>query len=78
MIRKQLKLVITVHTTTEALMMEEIFKSNNVPGRLIPVPSSISAGCGLAWMTDTKEKDIVETLLSDKGLSPQGYHEVEI
>ena len=49
MIRQENKLIITFHTTAEAMAMEEACKARCAQGRLIPVPRSISAGCGLAW-----------------------------
>ena len=47
--KKELKLVVTFHTTADAMAMEKACKAEEVPGRLIPVPRVISAGCGLAW-----------------------------
>ena len=47
--KKELKLVVTFHTTADAMAMEKACKEQNVPGRIIPVPRTISAGCGLAW-----------------------------
>lgn len=41
--------LITFRTTAEAMAMEKFCGTNNIPGRLIPVPREISAGCGLAW-----------------------------
>ena len=49
MIKKQEKLVITFYTTTAAMAMEKICREVGADGRLIPVPGSISADCGLAW-----------------------------
>ena len=49
MIKRQEKLVITYYTTTAAMAMEKICKEQGVDGRIIPVPGSISADCGLAW-----------------------------
>ena len=48
MIKKTEKLVITFFTTTAAMAMERICKEAAADGRLIPVPGSISADCGLA------------------------------
>ena len=48
MLKKELKLIITFHTTAEAIAMEKKSKAQGVAGRLIPVPREISAGCGLA------------------------------
>jgi hypothetical protein len=46
---KRLYNVITFGTTANAMAMEKFCETNGIPGRLIPVPSAISAGCGLAW-----------------------------
>ena len=48
MIKKTEKLVITFYTTTAAMAMERICKDSGTDGRLIPVPGTISADCGLA------------------------------
>jgi hypothetical protein len=42
-------IVLTFHTTTEAMAMEKQCNSQEIPGRLIPIPREITAGCGLAW-----------------------------
>ena len=54
--KKELKLVLTFHTTADAMAMEKACKEQNAPGRLIPVPRAISAGCGLAWDLISGEK----------------------
>ena len=36
-------IVLSFHATVEAMAWE------NIPGRLIPLPRELSAGCGLAW-----------------------------
>ena len=41
--KKELKLVVTFHTTTDAMAMEKACKEAGAPGRLIPVPREISA-----------------------------------
>ena len=46
--KKELKLVVTFHTTADAMAMEKACKEKGAEGRLIPVPREISAGCGLA------------------------------
>lgn len=47
--------VITFHTTAEAMAMEEYCSRQAVRGRLIPVPREISAGCGIAWRMTEEE-----------------------
>lgn len=46
---KQLRFVATFSTTTAAMEMERWCLENNIPGRQIPTPRQITAGCGLAW-----------------------------
>ena len=75
MIRKQEKLVITFYTTTAAMSMEHICKEQAVDGRLIPVPGSISADCGLAWCARNESEDALLTLMVEHHITPQGiYH----
>jgi hypothetical protein len=46
---KKLYYVITFGKTTDAMQMEKICSEKNINGRLIPLPTQISASCGLAW-----------------------------
>lgn len=42
-------LVVTFPTTAAAMACEQLCGEQGLPGRMIPVPGEISAGCGLAW-----------------------------
>ena len=44
---KQERFVVTFATTAGAMAMEEACRAAGLPGRLIPVPRSITAGCGV-------------------------------
>ncbi len=60
-------LVVTFHTTSEAMATERICRLRKLEGRLIPVPRSLSAGCGMAWRCSPEcEEALIETLLSEK------------
>lgn len=41
--------ILTFRTTTDAMAMEAQCAEQSIPGRLIPIPREITAGCGLAW-----------------------------
>ena len=41
--------VLSFRTTAEAMAWEKHCLAAGIPGRLIPLPREISAGCGLAW-----------------------------
>ena len=75
MIKKELKLVITFHTTTEAMAMEKACKESVADGRIIPVPRSISAGCGLAWCAKPESIDSLKDLMEKQGIIPQEIQE---
>lgn len=70
--KKEMKLIVTFHTTTDAMATEKFFKETDFPGRLIPVPREISAGCGLSWCTDEALEDKVISLLREKGIAHEG------
>lgn len=76
--KKELKLVITFHTTTDAMKMEKICKEKNMPGRLIPVPREISAGCGLSWCVGTEHRELLAEVIHEAGLQEQDMHEVMV
>ncbi|MBQ9155353.1 MAG: DUF3343 domain-containing protein [Eubacterium sp.] len=50
-------IIITFKTTTAAMAMEKECKTKEVPGRIIPLPTQISAGCGLSWRMTCPEYD---------------------
>lgn len=68
---KTLKLVVTFHTTADAMAMEKVCKEQNIPGRLIPVPRAISAGCGLSWCAEPDEQEQIEQGMDEAGIKPE-------
>lgn len=74
MIRKTEKLVITFYTTTAAMAMERICKDCGADGRIIPVPGSISADCGLAWCAKPESEEALRGLMEARGLQFQGIY----
>ena len=75
MIRKTEKLVITFFTTTDAMAMEMSCREEMADGRIIPVPGSISADCGLAWCARNESEDALLELMVQHNITPQGiYH----
>lgn len=59
---KKPTLVITFPTTTAALQWERVCQEQNIPGRIIPVPVTITADCGLAWAMPPQAKDRLEEI----------------
>lgn len=73
--KKELKLIVTFHTTADAMAMEKACKEQNAPGRLIPVPRVISAGCGLSWCADLECRDAVKKVMQSVGIEEEEMHE---
>lgn len=75
MIKRMEKLVITFHTTTAAMAMEQRCREDGLEGRLIPVPGTISAGCGLAWCAGLAAEAALRGCMDAHCIAFQGiYH----
>ena len=74
--KKDLKVVITYQTTTDAMAMEKMSKNNEISGRLIPVPRKISAGCGLAWCAKVEESEKILGFIHEKNLNYDQVYEI--
>lgn len=73
--QKELKLIITFHTTADAMAMEKVCKERNVAGRLIPVPRAISSGCGLSWCAELDAREELVAVMASVGLHEEDIHE---
>ena len=70
------KCIVTFRTTTGAMAMERACRAAGVPGRLIPVPRVITAGCGMCWAAPKEARDTVEELVIRRGLHIDGIYAV--
>ena len=66
---KKPRLIVTFHTTTAAMGMEIACNRAELPGRLIPVPREITAGCGMAWSAPPEARAQLEDYESKLGLA---------
>ena len=64
--------------TTWARAAEELFRRAGLPGRMIPVPSQIAAGCGLAWKALPQERDALCTALDTAAVGHNGCFTLEM
>lgn len=74
--KKVPKLVITFHTTTAAMSMEDACGAGR--GRLIPIPREISGGCGLAWCAQPELEGELLRLMNDSGIAYQEKRTIEL
>ena len=54
--KQQPKLVLTFYTSAGAMELERLCKAAGVPGRLAPVPRSITSDCGIGWTMPLADK----------------------
>ena len=78
MLQKKLCLVVTFDATAAAMAAEKYCLERGVPGRLIPVPREITAGCGLAWKAEVDQEEAVTAALEAAGIAYSGVHQVVI
>lgn len=71
-------MVITFSATTDAMALEKYCEEHSLPGRLIPVPREITAGCGLAWKAEPEEKEQLEAALREAGIRWQEMRTLEM
>ncbi|MBE6928410.1 MAG: DUF3343 domain-containing protein [Ruminococcaceae bacterium] len=72
--KKELCAILTFSTTTEAMAME----AQGLPGRLIPVPTDIHAGCGMCWKAPIAEKARLLAAVQERKLPYEGIFELVI
>ena len=74
--QKETRCVITFPTTTAAMAMEGACGNAGLPGRLIPVPRSITAGCGLCWAAPMEAREALEEAVMDPHITISGIYTV--
>lgn len=72
--KKELKLVVTFHTTADAMALEKACRERGLPGRLIPVPRELSAGCGLAWCAPEGSEGQLLPVMDEVGIEQEAMH----
>ncbi len=73
---KSERCVVTFPTTTAAMEMETACRAAGLPGRLIPVPRSITAGCGICWAAPPESRTALEELVMERHIQIDGIYAV--
>ena len=74
--KKEERFVVSFATTTGAMAMERACQAAGLPGRLIPVPRSITAGCGMCWSAPPSARADLEALVIRERLDVDGLYAV--
>lgn len=61
-------LVVAFDSTASALVFQSRAGDFDLEGRLVPVPRSLSSGCGMAWRDNLDARPHVEELLADESI----------
>lgn len=64
-------IVLSFRATVDAMAWERHCTDAKIPGRLIPLPRELSAGCGLAWRMLPEDWELWQ-----KQLDPAAYDAV--
>ena len=57
-------------------ILEKECKKAGIPGRLIPVPRSITSDCGMSWCSDPEDRAVIEAFVKEKDMEYAGFYEV--
>ena len=71
-------LVISFANVTEALAVERYCQANGLPGRIIPIPREITAGCGLAWKAAPEDREVLSAALEREALKYSGIYTINL
>ena len=72
--KKTPKAVVTFASTSDAMAVEAAARETGLPGRMIPIPSEVSAG----WCVPAEERGALLDALESGGLAYEAVHEVEL
>ena len=78
MLKKKPALIITFATTTQAMAVERFCAGEKLPGRLIPVPREITAGCGLSWKAAPEDRGLLLPALTAAGMQWDECYIIEV
>ena len=73
---KSPRLVITFHTTAEAMATEQLCLQEHLEGKLISVPRCLTSDCGIAWSAPVELRKTLEQKLQEAAIEVDGLHEV--
>ena len=69
--------LVTFHTTAEAIQTEKTCKEAGVEGRLIPAPRALTADCGIAWRSPVSAEEALRKAIEGAGIEIDAYHHME-
>lgn len=71
-----MRVLVTFNHTCDALEAESLAKNKQLKARLIPIPESIEASCGLSLRVEVNAKDEISDILDNYQIIPNKYYEI--
>lgn len=72
-----MEIVLTFKATNVAIKAEAVLLQNNVDVRVMPVPSSIRAGCGLCLRLSSSDEKKAHAMLAQNDVPVEGVYRKE-
>jgi len=66
--------VIIVYSTSHALRLEKLFRENDIPCKLIPVPRQISSDCGVCLRISQSDIEVARQVIASLDMEIAGIH----
>jgi hypothetical protein len=76
--KREPRVIVTFHTTAEAMATERMCAAHGLAGRLISAPRQLSADCGIAWSGAAETRDALSSALAAEGIEYAGLYELEV
>lgn len=78
MLKKEKKLIITFHTSDMAFATEKVCKDENIDGKLISAPRTLSADCGISFATGPLNRERILDALVRHSIEYDSVSELEV
>ena len=70
------RVVLGFDSLEDAYVLEAAAREHGIPGRIIPTPSEVAAGCGHAWAAPAQVREELLSACEEHGLAYAGVFEV--
>lgn len=71
------KIIVSFDSTFDVMECEQLCLASGVPGRIMPLPGSITAGCGLCWAMPFSGDALAAFRAATEGrVTPADYHQL--
>ena len=71
-------ILVAFATNSVAMRAQSIFQTKKLSGRLIPIPTELSAQCGLAWRNEMNQKELLEKTITEEKIRFQSIQILDL